>query len=82
MCQRTSTRSDGAGFRDGEARGTVILVGNPAPEVLPFGKWLIKEVRVEGVVHMGEKMFQSIKLMEHQRVWTHRSETEQLLEVR
>jgi len=48
--------------------GTVIIVGAPAPAALPTGKWLTKRVTVRGVVHMGEKMFPSLRLMEHRRV--------------
>ena len=48
--------------------GTVIIVGAPAPAALPTGKWLTKKVTVRGVVHMGEKMFPSLRLMEHGRV--------------
>lgn len=58
----------GQAFETVRREGRVILVGNAAPETLPFGKWLTKEVRVEGVVHMGEKMFPSLKLMEFRRV--------------
>ncbi len=58
----------GQAFEMVRREGRVILVGNAAPEVLPFGKWLTKEVRVEGAVHMGEKMLPSLKLMEFQRV--------------
>jgi len=58
----------GQAFEMVRREGRVILVGNAASEVLPFGKWLTKEVRVEGVVHMGEKMLPSLKLMEFQRV--------------
>ena len=48
--------------------GWVILVGNAATQPLSTGKWLTKEVRIEGVVHMGEKMVPALKLMEYKRV--------------
>ena len=48
--------------------GRVILVGNPANESLSAGKWLVKRVRVEGALHMGQKMVPSLKLIESKRV--------------
>ncbi len=48
--------------------GQVILIGPPAPAALNTGRWLVKEVSVKGVVHMGEKMFPALKLIEHGRV--------------
>lgn len=48
--------------------GQVVLVGPPAPAALPTGQWLTKEVSVKGVVHMGEKMFPALKLIENGRV--------------
>jgi len=58
----------GQAFEMVRREGRVILVGNAATEPLPTGKWLTKEVRVEGVVHMGEKMVPALKLMEYKRV--------------
>ncbi|MBW2085705.1 MAG: zinc-binding dehydrogenase [Deltaproteobacteria bacterium] len=49
-------------------KGRVMIVGNAAPAELSTGKWLTKEVRIEGVVHMGEAMYPALKLLEHKRV--------------
>lgn len=58
----------GQAFEMVRREGRVIIVGNAASEALPAGKWLTKEVRVEGVVHMGEKTVPALKLMEYNRV--------------
>ena len=58
----------GQAFEMVRREGRVILVGNAASEPLPAGKWLTKEVRVEGVVHMGEKMVPAMKLIEYNQV--------------
>ena len=49
-------------------KGRVIIVGNSAPATFSTSKWMTKEVRVEGVVHMGQKMYHALKLMEFKRV--------------
>ncbi|MBL7177463.1 MAG: zinc-binding dehydrogenase [Desulfobacteraceae bacterium] len=49
-------------------KGRVMIVGIAAPAALPTGKWLTKEVRIEGVVHLGEAMHPALKLLEHKRV--------------
>jgi len=58
----------GQAFEMVRREGRVILVGNAATQPLPTGEWLTKEVRIEGVVHMGEKMVPALKLMEYKRV--------------
>ena len=58
----------GQAFEMVRREGRVILVGNAATQPLSTGKWLTKEVRIEGVVHMGEKMVPALKLMEYKRV--------------
>jgi len=49
-------------------RGRVILVGAPAQATLPMYKWLTKEVRVEGALHMGQQMVPALKLLQYKRV--------------
>jgi threonine dehydrogenase-like Zn-dependent dehydrogenase len=49
-------------------KGRVIIVGNSAPATFATSKWMTKEVRVEGVVHRGQKMYHALKLMEYKRV--------------
>ena len=56
--------------------GRVILVGNAAPASLNPSKWLTKEVRVEGTVHMGEAMVPALKLLEYKQVNVRPSITE------
>ncbi len=58
----------GQAFEMVRREGRVIIVGHAASETLPAGKWTNKEVRVEGVVHIGEKMIPALKLIEHGRV--------------
>lgn len=48
--------------------GRIMIVGNPAPATLNPGRWLTKEVRIEGTVHMGEAMIPSMKLIENGQV--------------
>lgn len=48
--------------------GRIMIVGNAAPATLNPGRWLTKEVRVEGTVHMGEAMIPSMKLIENGQV--------------
>ena len=45
-----------------------MLVGAPAPATLPTGMWQAKGVRVQGVLHMGQTMFQVLKLLEYKQV--------------
>ena len=49
-------------------KGRVMIVGNAGPAAIPTATWLTKEVRMEGVVHMGEAMHPALKLLEHKRV--------------
>jgi threonine dehydrogenase-like Zn-dependent dehydrogenase len=48
--------------------GRVMIVGQAAPATLMPGKWLTKEVRVEGTVHTGEAMIPSMALIENGQV--------------
>jgi len=48
--------------------GRIMIVGNPAPATLQPGRWLTKEVRIEGTVHTGEAMIPSMKLIENGQV--------------
>lgn len=48
--------------------GRIMIVGNAAPATLNPGRWLTKEVRVEGTVHMGEAMIPAMKLIENGQV--------------
>jgi len=48
--------------------GRIMITGNAAPATLQPGKWLTKEVRIEGTVHMGESMIPSMKLIENGQV--------------
>ena len=48
--------------------GRIMITGNAAPATLQPGKWLTKEVRVEGTVHMGESMIPAMKLIEYGQV--------------
>ncbi len=48
--------------------GRVIIIGNSAPATLPTGKWMTKEVRIEGAVHVGESMIPSLALLQYGRV--------------
>ena len=45
-----------------------MIVGNAAPATLQSGRWLTKEVRVEGTVHTGEAMIPAMKLIENGQV--------------
>ncbi len=49
-------------------RGRVMIVGMLAPEQLPTLTWMTKEVRVEGVLHVGQTMVPAISLLQHNRV--------------
>ena len=49
-------------------RGRIILVGAPAPVALPTWKWQVKEVRIEGALHMGQEMVPALNLLEYKRV--------------
>ncbi len=48
--------------------GRIMIVGNAAPATLHPGRWLTKEVRVEGTVHMGESMIPAMALIENGQV--------------
>ena len=48
--------------------GRIMIVGNAAPATLNSGRWLAKEVRVEGTVHTGEAMIPAMALIENGRV--------------
>jgi L-iditol 2-dehydrogenase len=48
--------------------GRIMIVGQAAPATLLPGRWLIKEVRIEGTVHMGEAMIPAMKLIENGQV--------------
>ena len=48
--------------------GRIMIVGNAAQASLNPGRWLTKEVRVEGTVHMGESMIPAMKLIENGQV--------------
>ena len=48
--------------------GRIMIVGNAAPATLQSGRWLTKEVRVEGTVHTGEAMIPAMKLIENGQV--------------
>ena len=48
--------------------GRIMITGNAAPATLQSGKWLTKEVRIEGTVHMGESMIPAMKLIENGQV--------------
>ena len=48
--------------------GRIMIVGNAAPATLHPGRWLTKEVRVEGTVHTGEAMIPAMKLIENGQV--------------
>jgi len=48
--------------------GRIMIVGQAAPATLYPGRWLTKEVRIEGTVHVGEAMIPSMKLIENGRV--------------
>jgi len=49
-------------------RGRIILVGAPDPVALPTWKWQVKEVRIEGALHMGQEMVPALNLLEYKRV--------------
>jgi len=48
--------------------GRIMIVGQAAPAMLHPGRWLTKEVRIEGTLHYGEAMIPSMKLIENGRV--------------
>lgn len=48
--------------------GRIMIVGQAAPATLLPGRWLTKEVRIEGTVHTGEAMIPAMKLIENGRV--------------
>ena len=48
--------------------GRIMIVGNAASATLQPGRWLTKEVRVEGTVHVGEAMIPAMKLIENGQV--------------
>jgi len=48
--------------------GRIMITGQAAPATLNPGRWLTKEVRVEGTVHTGEAMIPSMKLIENGQV--------------
>jgi L-iditol 2-dehydrogenase len=48
--------------------GRIMIVGQAAPATLLPGRWLTKEVRIEGTVHMGEAMIPAMKLIENGQV--------------
>ena len=48
--------------------GRIMIVGQAAPATLYPGRWLTKEVRIEGTVHMGEAMIPAMTLIENGRV--------------
>jgi len=48
--------------------GRIMIVGSAAQTTLLPGRWLAKEVRVEGTVHTGEAMIPSMKLIENGQV--------------
>jgi (R,R)-butanediol dehydrogenase / meso-butanediol dehydrogenase / diacetyl reductase len=48
-------------------RGRVILIGAPAEAALPTGTWQVKEVRIEGALHMGQEMVPALKLLQYKR---------------
>jgi len=47
--------------------GRIMIVGQVAPAELNTGIWMVKEVRVEGTVHMGESMIPAMRLLEYKR---------------
>lgn len=48
--------------------GRIMIVGSAGEATLNPGRWLAKEVRVEGTVHTGEAMIPSMKLIENGQV--------------